>query len=102
MSIAELYAPPEVLLALRDGRQSGLWIRAKCPFCDPDGRKRRNLAASHVGFGRNRDKPGWVCHACHAEEDLRRARTQRGEILYDPDAEKNDDKRRLAAAQSIR
>lgn len=51
-------APPEVLQALRDGRQEGRWIRCKCPFCDPEGRKRRNLA---VG------ERGWLCHSCHAE-----------------------------------
>ena len=50
--------PPEVLEALRDGRQEGRWIRCKCPFCDPEGRKSRNLA---VG------ERGWKCHRCNAQ-----------------------------------
>ena len=54
-------APPQVFEALRDGtsRQEGRWIRAKCPFCDPEGRKGRSMA---IG------EKGWLCHRCHAEE----------------------------------
>lgn len=100
-AIAELRAPPEVLQALRDGRRSGQWIRARCPFCDPEGRKRRNLAASHTGFGRHRDRPGWVCHACHAEENLRQARTEALRVRYDPDRDRDDGRRRREAALRI-
>ena len=100
-AIAELLAPPEVLQALHDGRRNGRWIRAKCPFCDPEGRKRRNLAASHLGFGRNRDKPGWICHACHAEEDVRRAKVASMQIRYDPNSAANDDRKRTENALRI-
>ena len=100
LAIAELRAPPEVLHALHDARRSGQWLRAHCPFCDPEGRRRRNLAASHTGFGRDRDRPGWVCHACHAEQDLRDARVSRGTITYDPNL-KDDPKRRTELAFKI-
>lgn len=101
-AIAEIQAPPEVLQALRyDGRRSGQWIRTRCPYCDPDGRGRRNLAASHSGFGRNRDRPGWLCHACHAEEHHRSERLATARMRYDPDAARNDKQRRTDSALQI-
>ena len=100
-AIAELLAPPEVLQALHDGRRSGQWIRAKCPFCDPEGRKGHNLAASHQGFGRNRDRPGWICFACHAEEDVRRAKLASMKIQYDPNSAVADARRRTEFALQI-
>lgn len=51
--------PTEVLEAAKHGRREGRWIRAKCPFCDPEARKGRSLA---IG------ERGWLCHRCHAEE----------------------------------
>ncbi len=100
-AIAELLAPPEVLQALQDGRRSGQWIRAKCPFCDPGGRKGRNLAASHQGFGHNRDKPGWICFACNAQDDVRRAKLASMKIRYDPTSPGADDRRRTEYALQI-
>lgn len=103
LAIAELQAPPEVLQALRDtGRPNGQWLRAKCPYCDPAGQKSRSLAASHRGFGRGRDRPGWVCHRCHAEEDAKRAkRLATMRLRYDPNSARADEQKRLAAAQKI-
>lgn len=100
MPIAELQAPPEVLTALRDGRRNGQWIRARCPYCDPAGRKGRSLVASHQGFGRRKDRPGWKCHRCQADHKTASA----GEALkirYDPSDAKADEKRRLQYAISL-
>lgn len=51
--------PTEVLEAAKFGRREGRWIRTKCPFCDPEGRKSRALALGETG---------WLCHRCHAED----------------------------------
>lgn len=53
--------PTEVAQAAHEtGRREGAWIRAKCPYCDPEGRKKRNLAIGDRG---------WLCHSCHREKE---------------------------------
>ena len=84
---SELSAPALVVAALRDtGRRCGAWIRAYCPYCDPDGRKRgdRTLAANDTW---------WQCHRCGRDakserEELERYTPQivRGDV--DADAKK--------------
>lgn len=99
--IAELYAPPEVLEALRHGKQSGQWVRAKCPYCDPEGRKRPNLVASHTGYGCDKNKPGWTCHACQAQKVMRSRSLKRGELKYDGKAMQADEAKRKEIARSM-
>jgi hypothetical protein len=107
-AVAELIAPAEVLQALQDGRRQGQWIRSYCPYCSP-GRVRhgdRPLAANLVtGFGPNRDKPGWLCHRCHAEENFRGSKAKEGlprrQYTYDPNKHQNSDEDRRAAALRI-
>jgi len=98
-AIAELQAPPEVLAALQhDGRPAGQWIRARCPYCDPEGRKGRSLAASHRGFGRHRDRPGWKCFRCQAEQHTRAEHLASMRMRFDPAAAKSDEARRIEIA----
>lgn len=99
VAIGDLRAPPEVHQALRDGRRFGRWIRARCPFCDPEQRKSRSLAASDAGFGRDRDRPGWKCFRCNAEEHYR-GNGISGPLRI-PASPVQDDKRRQASALSI-
>ncbi len=101
LAIADLKAPPEVHAALQDGRWAGGWLRAKCPLCDPEGRRGKSLAASAQGFGRDRTRPGWKCFRCAGEEHYRRSGNVPGTISYDPDALKNNDKRRREHALQV-
>lgn len=96
--LAEILAPPEVLAAIADGRRQGRWIRAVCPYCH--GNQKRTLSASHTGFGRHKDRPGWLCHRCHAEQRIADERRQLGKISYDPRLQR-DDKRRIEVARKI-
>lgn len=101
LAIADLKAPPEVHAALQDGRWESGWLRAKCPFCDPAGRKGRSLAASAQGFGRDRARPGWKCFRCVAEDQYRRSGNVPGTFSYDRDALKNDVRRRRENALQL-
>lgn len=73
--------PPEIAEAARRGRQQGQWIRAKCPYCDPEGRKAPSLAIGDRG---------WICHRgqCHKLQRDERARValQLQRIAGDDDA----------------
>lgn len=84
--------PVEVIEAAKFGRRSGLWIRAKCPFCDPEGRKRPNLA---VG------ERGWLCHACHAEEREHDERQRMRVMVGDPRSAAADERRRRELAMQL-
>lgn len=57
--VVDFRAPAEVVAALRDGKVVGGRLRAYCPYCDPDQRKRGKLtlvALDHT----------WHCHrGCH-------------------------------------
>lgn len=90
--ITSVEMPVEVIEAAKFGRRSGLWIRAKCPFCDPEGRKRPNLA---VG------ERGWLCHACHAEEREHDERQRMRVRLGDPRSAAADERRRREIAMQL-
>jgi hypothetical protein len=107
MAVVELIAPVEVLRALQDGKRQGQWIRSYCPYCSP-GRVRhgdRPLAACMTGFGRNKDKPGWLCHRCHAEEQYRGpdalADMPKRKYEFDPSKQQRSDDDRREAAKRI-
>lgn len=76
--------PPEIAAAAQDGRRSGGWTRARCPYCNPDGRNHWDLAIGDRG---------WKCHRCGRKgSDLH----GRGIELTVPKKDPQDEARRQA------
>ena len=76
LEYVELRAPPEIVAALRDGKWMRGWVKAYCPVCDPDGRKRgkHTLRAGILTTGPRAGQPWWGCMRCHCEKDAVAAR----------------------------
>ncbi|MCH9637738.1 MAG: toprim domain-containing protein [Gammaproteobacteria bacterium] len=102
-AIVEIHAPAEVISALQHGRTySTGWVRAHCPYCDPEGRRQRSLSAHPTRhFGRRRDRGGWKCHRCEAEKTVGRDNNQAYRMRYDPEAGKAEESRRREYARQI-
>lgn len=96
----EFSAPPEITAALRDGRRNGGFIRAYCPVCDPDHRKRGDLT---LAAGIVRGRPWWGCHRCHCEKDFKSAQRTtrlRAQLNHGSERERSEFARELIEGSS--